>query len=569
MYLKLKQYLKIILICNMNPETKICQNCKKDFIIEPEDFVFYERMDVSPPTWCPECRQMRRMMFRNFKTLYKRPSSKSGKSIVSMYSPEVPFPVYEASEWYEDDWDALSYGRDFDFSRGFFEQLKELHDVVPRMAFMNAKSVDCEYSNMALRSSQCYLLFGCVEDEECDYGHIVWNSKNCIDNLYLLKCEFCYECSDCINCNQLLYSQECESCADSVGLFDCRGCTDCIGCVGLRSKSYHIFNQQVTKEEYKQFQKDYPLSDPSTIKLIRETVAQLKNDIPKPEYFGSHNEDVSGNHIYNAHNVHHSFDVKSGENSKYGYTTNKFVDSYDVSFTPSIEKSYEALTSTGSDIIGSQIIIESAYVYYCDSCFTCQNVFGCAGLRQKSYCILNKQYTKEEYEELVPRIIEHMKSTGEWGEFFPIWLSPFAYNESIVNEYLPKTKEEAIALGFSWKDDIPSTTGQETIDYEMLPKNPEEFDVKTLVTHILKCKTCSKNYRLIEREINFYRRFGLPIPSECFNCRHAKRMSNRPLRILGESNCDKCGKTIKTSYGFDKEKEEKVYCIQCYQQEMV
>jgi len=30
------------------------------------------------------------------------------------------------------------------------------------------------------------------------------------------------------------------------------------------------------------------------------------------------------------------------------------------------------------------------------------------------YCILNKQYSKEEYEELVPKIIEHMQKTGEW-----------------------------------------------------------------------------------------------------------------------------------------------------------
>lgn len=33
-------------------ETKSCQNCKKDFIIEPEDFNFYSKMKVPAPTWC-------------------------------------------------------------------------------------------------------------------------------------------------------------------------------------------------------------------------------------------------------------------------------------------------------------------------------------------------------------------------------------------------------------------------------------------------------------------------------------------------------------------------------------
>jgi len=47
---------------------------------------------------------------------------------------------------------------------------------------------------------------------------------------------------------------------------------------------------------------------------------------------------------------------------------------------------------------------------YCDYCMNCQNCFGCAGLKNQQYCILNKQYTKEEYEKLVPQIIEKMIS---------------------------------------------------------------------------------------------------------------------------------------------------------------
>lgn len=47
-------------------------------------------------------------------------------------------------------------------------------------------------------------------------------------------------------------------------------------------------------------------------------------------------------------------------------------------------------------------------------CFNSSYLFACVGLNNKQYCILNKQYTKEEYEALVPRIIEHMMKTGEW-----------------------------------------------------------------------------------------------------------------------------------------------------------
>jgi len=71
-------------------------------------------------------------------------------------------------------------------------------------------------------------------------------------------------------------------------------------------------------------------------------------------------------------------------------------------------------------------------------------MFGCASIRDKQYCILNKQYTREEYEKLVPQIIEKMQADGERGEFLPERISPFGYNETVANEYFPLSKEEAI-----------------------------------------------------------------------------------------------------------------------------
>jgi hypothetical protein len=35
-----------------------------------------------------------------------------------------------------------------------------------------------------------------------------------------------------------------------------------------------------------------------------------------------------------------------------------------------------------------------------------------------------------------------MRSTGEWGEFFPHELSPFGYDETVAQEYFPMTEEE-------------------------------------------------------------------------------------------------------------------------------
>jgi hypothetical protein len=65
------------------------------------------------------------------------------------------------------------------------------------------------------------------------------------------------------------------------------------------------------------------------------------------------------------------------------------------------------------------------------------------GLRNKEYCIFNKQYTKEAYEELVVKIIEYMKTTGERGEFFNPSYAPFGYNETIAQNDSPLLQSEA------------------------------------------------------------------------------------------------------------------------------
>src|SRR3989344_828807 len=109
----------------MGPETKNCQNCKQKFVIEPDDFAFYEKIKVPPPTWCPECRLQRRLAFRNERALYRRKCDLTGESVVSLYPEGTPFPVYSQKAWWGDSWDALGYGRDYDFSKSFFEQFAE------------------------------------------------------------------------------------------------------------------------------------------------------------------------------------------------------------------------------------------------------------------------------------------------------------------------------------------------------------------------------------------------------------------------------------------------------------
>ena len=103
----------------MDAENKVCQNCKKDFVIEPDDFDFYEKIKVPPPTFCPECRTQRKLVFRNERTLYKRKCEKCNKDLISMYRQDGPMVVYCRDCWYSDSWNPMSYGKEPDFSTNF------------------------------------------------------------------------------------------------------------------------------------------------------------------------------------------------------------------------------------------------------------------------------------------------------------------------------------------------------------------------------------------------------------------------------------------------------------------
>ncbi len=489
--------------------------------------------------------------------------------IISMYNPDVPFPVWSIEEWWTDDWEPSSYSIDLDLSKPFLEQLFELKKRVPHYSIMNTRSVNCEYSNMVLDSRNCYMIMGCVEDENCDYGHIVWYSKDCTDNLYVYKCELCYESIDCVNCNKLFHSQECESSADSIALYDCRDCVNCIGCVGLRHKNNYIFNEQVSKDEYQKFIEKYPLSDESSILYILGKKEELRKKLPARSVFGSHNINVSGDHIYNAHNIMNSFDTKGGDNCRYCYTANRPTECFDITFAINNEYCYHILTCGGSNnLISCHLVMDSSFSFYSEFSNNIEYCFGCIGIRNKQYCILNKQYSKEEYEKLMPQIIENIKESGDWGNFFPIWMSPFGYNESIANEYIPLEKSDALAQGYTWRDDIPSTKGQENCQYKDLPKEPIQYADEVLLDKILKCEACEKNYRFISREIVFYKRMKLALPAKCFNCRHQARMNARNPRVLVEATCVSCGNKTETTYPKEKHKIYKIYCEDCYKKEI-
>ncbi|MFA5842117.1 MAG: hypothetical protein WC882_00330 [Candidatus Gracilibacteria bacterium] len=542
----------------MAPIQKNCRECQTPFEITDSDLQFYEQISpifnnkkypIPPPSLCPPCRQRRRLAFRNERSLYQRKCDRIGKPIISMYSPEKPYPVYDRDVWWSDEWDGLSYGQAFDFSKSFFEQFYDLMKKVPRINMTLSHCENSDYGPYCVSSKNIYMCNSCVDSEDIFYSYQANHSRDCVDCMLCYNSELCYECVYGVNLYHSAFSLDCRDSRDLWFCRDCQGCEQCIGCVNLVQKKHHVFNKPVSESEYKEWLQR--LKTPKDLAQLNEQFINFSLKFPCRALHNIQVENCIGDRLIRSKNARYAFDAEDLEDCAYIYVLPMGAkDTHDTHYSPKAECVYEAMSAThdyrAAFVNHAWDVKESCYV---DHCFYSSHLFGCIGLKKNEYCILNKQYTKEEYEILVPKIIEHMKGTGEWGEYFPMKTSPYAYNETIAQDVFPSTKERATQEGLTWKEN-------EKKEYASL-KNKKD---------IFACELCGKNYRLIPQELKFYHNHEIPIPRQCPDCRYKRRLAQRSAHKIWPRTCAKCNAPIQTTYAPGR--PEIVDCEGCYLKEV-
>ncbi len=573
----------------------VCQNCKGNFTIKPNDFGFYEKIGVPPPTFCPDCRRQRRWAWRNNMSLYNRKCELCDKSMVSIYSPESALTIYCNKCWWSDKWDSKSYAVDYNFSKPFFTQMRELIQKVPHMSVVNddgIASLNCEYTHDWWFSKNCYMCFSGWHVENVMYSFFILSGKEIMDcNIIRSKSERVYDCFLVSGCYNIKYSNVVKSGIDSQFLYDCIDCQDCLMCYGLRSKKYFYKNKQYSREEYKKILDNYRLDTFSGVEKAQKEYDDFILNHPRRYslLFRTHNS--SGYIVSSSKNVKNSFVVKNSENCSYcefagsGGTEDANKDSYDLTLVGGVSESYECVVGDHSQLnLFGLFSVKSQDIKYNHHCHNCKYVFGCVGLRNTNYCIFNKQYTKEEYEKLLPQIIKQMNNMPykdklgneyRYGEFYPIELSYFGYNETSAMEEFPLTKKEALKQGFNWQDNTQRTIGKETLVPENIPESIKDVD-DSILNEVLACIECKRNYKIVQNEFLFYQRMKIPIPRRCFYCRNTNRVKRRNPFKLWHRQCmcelenhkhkGRCTNEFETSYALDR--PEIVYCEKCYHTEV-
>jgi Zn ribbon nucleic-acid-binding protein len=562
-------------------ETKNCQNCKKEFNIEPEDFLFYEKMKVPAPTWCSDCRMMRRMAFMNIFSLYKRNCDKCGVGMVSMFHKDKPYIVYCSKCWWADEWSGTEFSIDYDNSKSFWEQLIELHKKTPFMAVdtLYSSLVGTTYTNYSSHLKNCYAL--CYADycENSSYSEFLNGLHDSSDCYRVKESELLYGCVGMHKCSRAIFSEECDGCVNVNFSKNCYGCTDCFGCMNLRNKSYCVFNEQLTKEKYFEFMSKINLNSFSEVeKCIKQSREFWLKYPVRSTYGNSLNVNTSGDYVYESKNTHDAYMATGAEDSRY-------VQWLSVGFTKDAYD-YTCWGGNAQQVVDSFITgHDSAMIKFSGGCYPnalnneysfyasgCKNVFGCMNLKKKDYCILNKQYSKEEYENVRAQIIENMNTKPfvgkagqvyKYGEMFPLELSHFGYNETIANIYFPSNEKDVATIGLGWFE-------SEQNQYEATIQSKDLSDIRNddtdITKEIIQCE-CGKCYRIVPGELNVIKKLNIPLPHKCPECRRQDRFARVNPPRLYKRECAKCSSKITTAY--DANRPEIVYCESCYQQEVL
>lgn len=572
---------------------KTCQNCKNSFVLEPADLALLEKLQVPQPTFCPSCRMQRRMAFRNDATVFRAHCSLCQNEIISMYPDNTKYKVYCRDCWNSDKWDALEYGRDYDFSKSFFQQVKELLEVAPRRtAYIVGDNENSDFANFLVNSKDVYMSTSVLFSEAVFFSRAIDNCKDICDSFNINHCENCYELVDCGKCYNCSYSLSAYDCLDSSFLYDCVSCQNCFMSSNLRKKQYVFRNKQLSQEAYEEELKKIDFGDPLVARKLQQEFARLQKSALHQFSSLRNVVNVTGSSVENAKDSSYLFDSNEIENVHHALRIVQGKDSMDWQ-NGGGELVYEAISTTlgvykqkfSAGCNGSN---ETEYSQWCESS---ENIFGCVALRKEEYCILNKKYSPEEYELLRKKIIEQMHQVPYkdamgrmygYGEFFPIELSDYAYNQLSANDYYPLTKEQALSEGYKWQDDAPSVY-KATMSASQLPKTSEATDA--VLREVIECEKDGSVYKIIKKELDFLRAKNLPLPRMCPKCRHKERFKKRLPLNLWNRTCmcqgkkdsrnktehahheDVCPNEFMTPYAPNR--PESVYCDDCYTSEVV
>lgn len=499
--------------------------------------------------------------------LYKRTCGKTGKPIISVYPEDCPYPVWHKDEWVKH---GDPPGADVDLRKPFFPQMWGVFTRSPIAHNIGVGNENCEYTDDLWYSRNCYL---CHSGAHCEDLRYCYRNIKTRDSQFCVFTFDCERCTDLINshsCFQVLHSFHCWQCTDSAFLYDCRNCTRCMFSSNLRNKQYCFENEQLTKDDFERKVAEWDVRSRTAYDRARQAFqGMMRERAWHRALFIDRSEKSTGNYLDQCKNCQNCYFTTDGmEDCVNVFRASNARDCLDcVSPFGKTELAY--LTACPQDqcydVKCCNDVIQCKWTEYSAHCFQCEHCFGCCGLVGKKYCILNKQYSPEDYEDQKGKIVSAMKTSGEYGQFFPGSFAATPYEETLAGFYWPLSREQGETLGFRMGSGEAKRT-PDALDPSMLPDRSDETDM-ALTKKVFWDDVAKRPFQIQQADIEFSRSLGVPLPSTYYARRLQENFHMIPCSgTLRETACGKCKKKTQTSW--PEEYDGRILCEECYLKEV-
>lgn len=494
----------------------------------------------------------------------------TGKPIICPVHPATGIRVLPDKEWFDRDF--VEFGRDVNLEHSFFEQLIQLRRDVPSSAGRNYEPIENSIAVVSLGDVNSYFV-------------VLSRSKNTLFSVSALDTESSaevYNSSAITNSYQVVHSErvynsqyirESRDCMNSAFLFDCRNVENCFGATNKRNKKYLWFNEQLSKEEWERRRAEVDLGSRSQTQNWLSRFHELVQSAPWPENFNEQSENSSGEYLTKATNCDTVYYSDGGSKNEY-HTAWSLGNCEGNAYSASLSDDQNIYF--GCDIVQSNqcrysyLLMRCQNVEYSTECYDCEDCFGCVGLRKKRFCILNKQYSEEEYWKKLDELKCAMLERGEYGAFLPAQMSPAYFPEGgsvryyladpekfaqATNAYTFKAEDEgALGSALANANDLPDAT--------TIPDSIDDID-DSWIGKALYDSAYKRPFSLFAPEVALYKKLRVAPPVS----HHVKRVLDLTLTsntgVFEKHPCKICQKEVTISRN-PTYPDHQVLCKTCY-----
>jgi hypothetical protein len=300
------------------------------------------------------------------------------------------------------------------------------------------------------------------------------------------------------------------------------------------------FNEQLTAAEYdKRLSEFEGFSATEKARVLEDFYSVRRN----AAHLGIHQfrcENSIGQHLSECADCYQCYESFALEDCIYNIECNGNKNSIDLTVCFETEDSCCCIQSPLNK--SCSFLMHTDYCGYSEFCAYSKNLvdcFGCVYLANKRYHILNKPYSKEDYEKQVAEIKRQLIANGDYNLLL--------YFVSDYEKTRIETEEDKVlnvgTQEFKWETTRMKSEGK---SQELTCKNPD----------------CSKDFLVIPQEISIYQARNIPAPDFCPACRHKQRMALRNEREMYRRSCDNCRSSMLSTYPQDA--PYKVFCQKCF-----